>query len=382
MYEHNEHELEFELEGEGEGEQENEQFLGGLLGGLLGEGEGEGEFELGEHELHEHELHEHEGEHEHELHELHEHEHEAEQFFGRLARVAARAEKIPSLRRLGIEAARKVMARDGAFEGEGEGELEGELELEGEINPVRKVYLDAMMEHMGHAAAEAETEQEAAEAFLPLIPLAMKALPMIGKLAMKAAPKLIQGAMRVMPKLTRGISQVARTLHRNPQTRQLLRVVPQVARRATTIIGRNLAAGRPVSPRAAQRVLAQQAARVIGSPQQAVHAWRRSRALDQRHHRMNPGASRPRRYWTPQGWRYAGYPQQRRRPWSYGQWAPPPQVAASGYPTEPGYAAPGAMAPAHHHGHGGPRWMGPSAAGTVCVCGRPVARPTCGSCGR
>src|SRR5262249_22258301 len=175
------------------------------------------------------EAHEHEHEHEHEAHEHeHEHEHEAEQFFGRLSRVARRAQQIPSLRRLGIEAARKVMAADGYFEGEGEGEGEGELELEGEgeITPVRKVYLDAMMEHMGHAAAEAETEHEAAEAFLPLIPLAMKALPIVGKLAMKAAPKLIKGAMKVMPRMTRGVTQIARTLHRNPQTRQLLRVVP------------------------------------------------------------------------------------------------------------------------------------------------------------
>src|SRR5262249_28981631 len=152
------------------------------------------------------------------------------------------------------QAARRVLANDRAFEGEGE--AEGELEFE--INPVRKVYLDAMMEHMGHAAAEAETEQEAAEAFLPLIPLAMKALPLVGKLAAKAvpklAPKLFQGAMRVMPRLTRGISQVARTLHRNPQTRALLRAVPQIAQRTTARIGRQLAAGRPVTPRSAARV--------------------------------------------------------------------------------------------------------------------------------
>ena len=384
-HEHNENELELELAGEAtlDSEGENEQFLGGLLGGLLGEGEGEGEMGEGELELelegefeHEHEFaheHEHEAhEHEHE-HEAHEHEHEAEQFFGRLARVARRAQRVPSLRRLGIEAARKVMAADGYFEGEGEGEGEfegeGELELEGEINPVRKVYLDAMMEHMGHAAAQAETEHEAAEAFLPLIPLAMKALPIVGKLAMKAAPKLIKGAMKVMPRMTRGVTQIARTLHRNPQTRQLLRVVPQVARRATTIVGRNLAAGRPVSPAQATRVLARQAARVIGNPRAAVSAYQRSRSLDRRHHRTNPGAYRPHRHWTPQGWRYHTTPQ-RRRPWGYGQWAPPPPVASTA-----------TGAPAHHHHHPR-RWTGGEPTGAVCVCGRPVARPTCASCGQ
>ena len=32
-------------------------------------------------------------------------------------------------------------------------ELEGETELEGEISPVRKIYPDAMMEHLAHMAA-------------------------------------------------------------------------------------------------------------------------------------------------------------------------------------------------------------------------------------
>src|SRR5947209_1931777 len=52
---------------------------------------------------------------------------------------------------------------EGEYEDEGEFELEdeweGEYEDEGEsmANPLRRVYPDAMMEHLGHAAAEAET---------------------------------------------------------------------------------------------------------------------------------------------------------------------------------------------------------------------------------
>src|SRR2546429_206743 len=46
-----------------------------------------------------------------------------------------------------------------------EGEFEDELEFEGFVNPLRRVYPDALMEHMGHAAAEAESEAEA-EAFI------------------------------------------------------------------------------------------------------------------------------------------------------------------------------------------------------------------------
>jgi hypothetical protein len=50
-------------------------------------------------------------------------------------------------------------------EWEAEGELEGEGEWESEVSPVRKIYADGMMEHLAHMAAEAESEQEAAEQF-------------------------------------------------------------------------------------------------------------------------------------------------------------------------------------------------------------------------
>src|SRR5579862_5348663 len=97
------------------------------------------------------------------------------------------------------------------FEGELEGELEShefhELGLhEGEISPVRKYYVDAMLEHMGHVAAEAESEQEAAEGFLPLIPmLAAKALPLAAKLGAKMLPKL---AGRILPRVARTFNRV------------------------------------------------------------------------------------------------------------------------------------------------------------------------------
>src|ERR1700757_4121888 len=64
----------------------------------------------------------------------------------------------------------------------GEEEMEGEHELEHEISPIRKIYPDAMMEHLGELAAEAETEEEAAEHFLPLIGMAAsKLLPVAAR---------------------------------------------------------------------------------------------------------------------------------------------------------------------------------------------------------
>ena len=67
-------------------------------------------------------------------------------------------------------------AYEAEMEWEGLHEFEGHPESshEFEISPIRKWYPDAaeaVAEHLAHMAAEAESEQEAAEGFLPLIPL-------------------------------------------------------------------------------------------------------------------------------------------------------------------------------------------------------------------
>src|SRR5690349_4074394 len=73
---------------------------------------------------------------------------------------------------------------------EAEWELEGESEAELLVNPIRRVYPDAMMEHFGHAAAEARSEAEA-EAFIgALIPLAARLLPRVAPVIMRSAPGL------------------------------------------------------------------------------------------------------------------------------------------------------------------------------------------------
>ena len=121
------------------------------------------------------------------------------------------------------------------FEGEGEFEEEGETEFEGEgegeweseISPIRKVYADAMMEHLGALAAESESEEEAVDRFLPLIGMAAtKLLPMAAKalapMAKKALPRILKSVTRVSPQLTRGIGTIARKFYRQPAARRLL----------------------------------------------------------------------------------------------------------------------------------------------------------------
>jgi hypothetical protein len=189
-----------------------------------------------------------------------------------------------------------------------EGELEsGEMELEfheGEISPVRKYYVDAMLEHMGHAAAEAESEQEAAEGFLPLIPmLAAKALPMVAKLGAKLLPRLARKVLprvakafnRVTPRLTRGVSTITRGLYRNQRTRPLVRAMPTIARRTVATIARQAAAGRPVSPMTANRVLVAQTRRLLRSPRQTARILNRARTLDRHLHRTSGGVVQPHR---------------------------------------------------------------------------------------
>jgi hypothetical protein len=184
------------------------------------------------------------------------------------------------LQQVGTAAARSALSRgmstirDGEYEGELEFEFEGEFEGEALVNPIRRVYPDAMMEHFGHAAAAAQSEAEA-EAFVgALIPLAARLVP-------RVAPTIVRSA----PALIRGVANVTRTLRRNPATRPLVRAVPTIVRRTALDLNRQVARGRPVTPQAAVQTLARQTQRVICSPQQAQVALRRNAAVDQRYHR-------------------------------------------------------------------------------------------------
>jgi hypothetical protein len=184
-------------------------------------------------------------------------------------------------------------------EDEYEGELESEDEYEDEVSPIRKIYPDAMMEHLGELAAEAESEDEAAEHFLPLIGMAAsKLLPVVAKavapMAKRALPKIARALTRATPKLTRGIGKVAKVLHRNPQTRHLLRAVPGIARRTVGHLAHKVARGGHVTPRTAVRTLARQTRRVLGTPQHRVQALRRHNHLERKFHgHVGRGIVRP-----------------------------------------------------------------------------------------
>jgi hypothetical protein len=171
-----------------------------------------------------------------------------------------------------------------------EGEWEGEFEDEGEAmaNPLRRVYPDAMMEHLGHAAAEAETEAEA-EAFVGAL------VPLAAGLVKSAAPHVA----RATPHLVRGLSKVTHSLRGKPATRPLVQAIPTIAARTTRSLARQVAHGRPITPRRAIRTLAGQTAAVLRDPRTRHRVVRHARALDRNYHH----ATRTGQWWrgTPGG---------------------------------------------------------------------------------
>jgi hypothetical protein len=258
---------------------------------------------------------------------------------------------------------------ESSFEGEGEDEtayessFESALESEeGELNPIRKIYPDAMMEHLGELAADAETEEEAADHFLPLIGMAAsKLLPVVAKavapMAKQALPKIARAVTRATPHLTRGVGNMAKALHRNPQTRHLLRTVPTIARRTVGSIAKQAAHGRPITPGTAVRTLAQQTRRVLAHPQQRRRALRRHNNLERRFHgRYAPGLAR-------QHWR-----------WFRGRRYPFP-AGTAGAPHPAGVPTPGAVRQAGA-GAAMPGVRRGQMVGGQCTC---APCPTCGA---
>jgi hypothetical protein len=230
----------------------------------------------------------------------HDGEYEAE-FFSRLASLARRGARNPTLRRIGLTAARQAASAIPAVAGSlgapgsfwsdlglGVGtaaskhllsqipdhELEGESEDEYEINPILKVYPARMtagaMEHLGRAAAES-ADAAHAEAYIGA------AVPLGLQLARATTPVLA----RATPPLIRAAANLTRVLRADPATAPLVRMVPGIVRAAVANLARS--GGRPTPP-AAVRTVATQAAHTLTDPARCVRAYQRSQALDRAFH--------------------------------------------------------------------------------------------------
>ncbi len=246
----------------------------------------------------------------------HEQEAEHEAFFNHLAAMGDKRGRPQELRRIALAAARAALRGIRSPYPVIEGELEApSLELELESTPSERAHYAAMMEHAGHAAAEAANEQEAAEHFLPLVGMAAKLvapklLSVAGKLGGKllgkagsrlvgrvgaralsrAAPRVLgrvapRALGRVAPHLTRGLGHVTRTLYRHHGARPLLHAVPRIARGTMRSLVWNAARGRRLTPRFAVRQLARHTAHTLSDPRVLNQIYRRSLVMDRRFHR-------------------------------------------------------------------------------------------------
>jgi hypothetical protein len=245
-----EDEFEDELESyvSAEGEDEDEQFLGAIaqgIGSLLGEGEFEDEYEF-------------------------EDEDEAEAFFKGIGKLLKRA--APILRTVAKTAgplvatavggpAAGMLARAVTSQLEGEFEDEGEAEFEAVVTRPLSAQ-QAAAEMMAAAASEAETESEA-EA-------------LIGAATLSSLSARDRAAVaRLLPHLIQGTGALARLLYGTGSTRQAMRLIPTIADQTAGTIAHRAAAGYPVTPTQAGRIMGQHAQSVLGSSHRASRALRR-----------------------------------------------------------------------------------------------------------
>lgn len=218
---------------------------------------------------------------------------EAEAFMESVEQAARSGRRYRPLALAAMAAARAALSegRHGDVESEFESSLEGEWEVTPQAFHQSFVQREArpsaaLMEHLGHAAAEAESNGEAFAFLAPLLPLAMKALPLAGKAlglgAKKLLPKVAAKVVKVAPKLIKGVNGAAKSLRANPATKQLVQALPQIVRRTTVDLANQVAQGQTLTGDGAVQTLANQTAQVLGNPQAALQALERAKSVDQK----------------------------------------------------------------------------------------------------
>lgn len=265
-----EDEYEYEVEGEEEAEDEDEAFLGGLAriaGSLLGEGEDELEAED-----------------------------EEEFFFKKIGRFVKRHSKLlknvakiagPMIATAvggpAAGAAARLLTRQ--LEGEFEDEMEAELE---ELATAPITPSQALGEYLAAKAATTESESEA-EAFAG------------SAVTISLTPRDRARLENMLPHLLRGASVLTRVLHRDPGTRQAVRLVPGIVASTGQTLARHSAGG-AIRPADVAAVMGGVTRRVLSDPRWQSGAVRRhARGLAHIHRRRRVTRRgvvppRPRRY--------------------------------------------------------------------------------------
>jgi hypothetical protein len=219
---------------------------------------------------------------------------ESDAFYENVANAARQNRAYRPLALLAMKAARAALTEGGTPDPEGEQEA---LETAAWSGSYRETFngrdaapAAALMEHLGHAAAEAESNGESFAFLAPLLPLAAKALPLLAKTVLpKVLPKVANIVTRVAPKLFKGLKGVAKTLRANPAGQPLVRTLPRVVQRTVSDIARQAANGANVTPQQAVQMLARQTAQVIGNPRMVLRCVQRAGSVDQKFHKAMSG---------------------------------------------------------------------------------------------
>jgi len=129
---------------------------------------------------------------------------------------------------------------------------------------------DGEMENLAEQALETENEDEA-EAFIgALIPMATKLLPKLlpmGKKAIsKLLPRVMKGVNKVVPNLIKNVAKMGNKLRKSPKHRGKVRTLPAIVQKTIQTVGKAAAAGRPVTPAQAGKVLRAHAQQVWKNP--------------------------------------------------------------------------------------------------------------------
>lgn len=149
------------------------------------------------------------------------------------------------------------------FEGEDELEYEAEAELDEELSAPPATEQEALAELMAAIGAQADTEAEA-EAMIGAATVAVLT---------PAERRLLR---RLLPNLVRASCLLTRLLRRRRLSRPAVRTVPTIVHRTAHILAGRAGSGRPLTRRAAARVMAAQTRRVLANPRRTASVLQRN----------------------------------------------------------------------------------------------------------
>lgn len=149
-----------------------------------------------------------------------------------------------------------------------EAQFFGANEFQGELAGLEQAHEAALTEVLAAESAHAETESEAAALLGSSLPITIRIMGGVRPLR-PVMPALVQANARLVRGLRRG----------GPAGAQLLRLGPPIHRRTIASLRAIRRSGRPVTPGLVHRVMAAQAARVLGSPRIAGRALIRNTAI-------------------------------------------------------------------------------------------------------